>query len=837
MKPQEVIELEKVLGFELEELYNLEDIIISHSKCYLLDEQNKIIGLNLNGLKSEDISFLQGFKNLTSLKLSNNEISDYSVLKDLTNLTSLKLSNNEISDYSVLTNLTHLNIEYNEISDHSVLQDLTNLTHLNLKYNQISDISFLQNLTNLTDLNLEDNEISDISFLQNLTNLTDLNLGENQISDISFLQNLTNLTDLNLGENQISDISFLKGLINLIDLRLRDNEISDISFLQDLTNLTNLDLRFNQISDISFLQSLTNLTDLNLEDNEISDISFLKGLINLTSLNLSFNQISNISFLKGLINLTFLNLDGNQISNISFLKGLINLTFLNLYFNEISNISLDFLNSLPKLEKLTLRNNPISNIPKEIFSNYENALQPVRNYLEDIKTNPIPNNEVKIIFIGNGSVGKTQVAKRLVEKEDFEFDTQHNSTHAIQLLQTKIDCTLFEKEGLLLNIWDFGGQDLFHATHRLFMQTKAIFVLVWDAENEKNEYHEWEGKQYKNEKLRYWLEYSHFFGKESPILVVQNKIDDPEHAKNEMPAPEQKEYQKVFPNIAKFIKASAKKGNGFDVICNSIEVLLEKNETLRKDVKENLPTSWVNIRKRVREEQAKENGLKKISKADFTAWCEAEDVVKTTDTILDYLYHTGVLYYNEHLFLGEIILDQAWLIEAIYKILDRQGAYAEILEGNEGQLEYRDLKKIWKDNDDKERHNFMFYMLNAELCFETTKKTKNNDTPLKDRTFVVPQLLSAEKPNYIEDYANENKLTEQNQIQYKFLPTVFMYRFIIRAKDLADIADMWQSGIYLHYEGQYAIVEANYETQQIVIRYNQAAKKDLLRVIEEEFEK
>ena len=171
-------------------------------------------------------------------------------------------------------------------------------------------------------------------------------------------------------------------------------------------------------------------------------------------------------------------------------------------------------------------------------------------------------------------------------------------------------------------------------------------------------------------------------------------------------------------------------------------------------------------------------------------------------------------------------------------MLDRKDTRLKFLgEKRKGELKYKNLVEIWKDNSDEERELFISFMLNAELCFETTKKTQQNYTALKDRIFRVPQLLRADKPFCIEDFANEKELTEQKQISYKFLPTVFMYRFIIRAKDLADIEDIWQSGIYLHYEGQYAIVEANYETQQIVIRYNQAAKKDLLRVIEEEFEK
>jgi hypothetical protein len=179
MKPQQIINLEKKLGFKLNEIQNSDDILdFKKSKTYLLDEQGEVIGLNLAYCKISNISFLQNLSNLISLALSLNRI---------------------------------LNISF--------LQSLSKLTELNLSLNQISDISFLQGLTKLTRLDLRWNEISDISFLQNLPNLTKLDLFHNQISDVSALQGLTNLKELYLCWNKISDISPLLDLkLNILTL-------------------------------------------------------------------------------------------------------------------------------------------------------------------------------------------------------------------------------------------------------------------------------------------------------------------------------------------------------------------------------------------------------------------------------------------------------------------------------------------------------------------------------------------------------------------------------------------------------------------------------------------
>lgn len=138
------------------------------------------------------------------------------------------------------------------------------------------------------------------------------------------------------------------------------------------------------------------------------------------------------------IELQTLDLTSNQIQDISFLQGLQNLTSLDLSGNQIQDISLDLLNNFPQLEKLKLNNNPIQNIPQEIFREHD-CLKEVRHYLEDAAKGKAKNREVKVILIGNGSVGKTQIAKRMVEQENYIFDEQHNSTQSIVLMQRQLN--------------------------------------------------------------------------------------------------------------------------------------------------------------------------------------------------------------------------------------------------------------------------------------------------------------------------------------------------------------------------------------------------------------
>ena len=93
-----------------------------------------------------------------------------------------------------------------------------------------------------------------------------------------------------------------------------------------------------------------------------------------------------------------------------------------------------------------------------------------------------------------------------------------------------------------------------------------------------------------------------------------------------------------------------------------------------------------------------------MSLADFEKWCEKAEVKKSMTSILNFLHHSGVVFYRENYFNNQIILNQEWAIRAIYKILDRGSSYySEILRSKKGEINYDNLCDIWPDNDDNER--------------------------------------------------------------------------------------------------------------------------------------
>jgi internalin A len=154
----------------------------------------------------------------------------------------------------------------------------------------------------------------------------------------------------------------------------------------------------------------------------------------------------------------------------------------------------------------------------------DNCLQRLRAHFTDLDEAAEAENEVKIILLGNGGVGKTQLCRRL---RDLKLDTSIESTHGIQLWRESLPLRVSgEDEIYQANWWDFGGQDIYHGTHALFLQSRAVLLILWTPALESRDEVEENGIPLRNQQLAYWLDYVRSLaGPESPVIVVQSQCD------------------------------------------------------------------------------------------------------------------------------------------------------------------------------------------------------------------------------------------------------------------------------------------------------------------------
>lgn len=337
----------------------------------------------------------------------------------------------------------------------------------------ISDLDQLQELkkcTHLKTLELGNNKITNLEPLSELTSLTYLSLLDNQIVNFKPLSGLNSLTYLSVTDNQIVSLESLSGLNSLTSLALSNNQIVNLEPLSKFNFLTHLWLSNNQIVNLEPISGLTSLNVLWLGNNEIVSLEPLSGLKSLTELWLDHNQIVNLEPLAGLNSLFFLELGNNEIVDLEPLSWLNSLFDLFIYNNQI----VDF-RPLLKLDPYVLDKIIVltSGNPNEILNDVVkqgyNALKAY--YDEKNREGSILTDMLKVIVLGNSTAGKTSLVKYWGNKI---FDEKQITTHGIY---TPMDIPL-EDEPIRVNVWDFGGQDYYHATHRLFITADSTFVLV-----------------------------------------------------------------------------------------------------------------------------------------------------------------------------------------------------------------------------------------------------------------------------------------------------------------------------------------------------------------------
>ncbi|UJS26452.1 leucine-rich repeat domain-containing protein [Thiothrix winogradskyi] len=747
----------------------LELINLPQLKEVELTEENEFRKLklkNLPALKTLDVSSdsgeiiyfqVENQSNLESLNISNNKITDMCFLENLPHLKHLNLGGNQIKDASALEKskkLETLDLSDNQVVNIASISHLTELRELYIAYQCQSNDELLlpiSKLEKLETLSVRGNKIYDISLLSNLCKLQILDLGENEISDLSSLNTLTSLKAINLGNNKIYDISGIRNLIKLEILLIVNNDVSDISALKNLTNLKTLDFAHNRVSDISNLEKLKNLETLRFSHNQVMDLSILNLLNHLINVDCKENLVKNIACIKELI-------------------------------------------ASKRLREFIAYGNPIEKVPFILLGREfgENCIEGVSNYFQDILKGSEVQQQLKIQFVGNGRVGKTTLAYELEHKcaPNKPVDPTHGIV--IKEIRQRIED---EEQPVILQLWDFGGQEIYHSTHRLFLSDDCLYLLLWAEETEEH-------PDETRHPVSYWLEAIHDLAPNSPVILVKNQIDRsdllptrPIELTEDMPGIEQ---------IRQEVKISAIQYRGIPALRGAIESVLEE---LKNRVCLELPTSWLQVQR-----ELKQIDQETIPFIHFKQLCMKAGVGHA-EWFADYLHKTGVLFYREHMFQDQVILDQNWAIEAVYRIFDPKKPHRRRIERMGGRFSGEDATLFWAKEEANEHEVYVDFMRNCGICYEPQQnKNQQDNKPFTEREFIIPALLpltSKAKTAWGATRPDDWQL----DIEYPFLHRSIIERIILRIGETYE-GESWRTGIFCHTNEVQLLLECEYTNEQ-----------------------
>ena len=106
-------------------------------------------------------------------------------------------------------------------------------------------------------------------------------------------------------------------------------------------------------------------------------------------------------------------------------------------------------------------------------------------------------------------MGKTSLIKRLIFDR---YEAGEVKTEGIAIVSWAIEDSLQVVEAgridpanraapIQFNIWDFGGQEIMHATHQFFLTKRSLYLLVLDCRLTQEE-----------NRVEYWLKIIQSFG-------------------------------------------------------------------------------------------------------------------------------------------------------------------------------------------------------------------------------------------------------------------------------------------------------------------------------------
>ncbi|MBK6930458.1 MAG: leucine-rich repeat domain-containing protein [Saprospirales bacterium] len=732
----------------LAKLSNLEELYCSHtlvSDLTLLAKLTKLRQINCSLTQVSDLAPLANLSNLQELECYSTKVSDLSALAKLTNLQELKFYLTQVSDLAPLVNLTKLQ-------------------KLDCDHSQVSDLTPLSGLTNLQNLHCSSTQVSDLTPLSGLTNLQNLHCSSTQVSDLTPLSGLTNLQNLNCSSTQVSDLSPLVNLINLEGLYFYSTQVSDLKPLASLTNLKRLAYSSEQLSDLTPLANLTNLRELRCPSTQVSDLTTLANLSNLQVLECSFTRVSDLSPLANLSNLQVLDCCSTQVSDLSLFRTKIEtgipVKWLAWYDHRNEDNNTDW----RKRPAILVRNCPLI-IPAVEFA--QESPQAVRDYFEELGDNSSRLNEVKVIFLGEASAGKTSLVKRLIGED---FDSKESQTHGIRIRRApfKMD----DGDTVTAHLWDFGGQEVMHATHQFFLSQRSVYVLLLNSRND--------------DQAEKWLRHAASFGGRSPVLVVLNKIDEnPSFEVN------RKTLKEKYPQIRDFYRVSARSRDGIDVFREALRSEIDRADTRCTP----FPPHWLAVKMHFSNMEADY-----IEEAEYHRVCVQHGVLRplSQEVLLQFLHDLGVVINFRNLKnFGTQILNPLWLTNGVYRIIN-----SEIVANTGGLLREADFDAVINDPRYHKSNagdrvfeypkNKLLYIVRVmqefELCF-----------PLDACTYVVPQLLPVPEP----DFKPEGAMLRFVIHFPEFLPDSLFPRLMVKLHTFIRAGEdkhliMWRKGMVLH---------------------------------------
>jgi internalin A len=518
-------------------------------------------------------------------------------------------------------------------------------------------------------------------------------------------------------------------LTNLQRLEIRRSSIPRVpEQLWQLTNLRHLSINSNRLTKLPpGIGCLTHLRTLWLGGCRLTELpDELIELRDLVNLQISANRFSEFPpQVFELPSLQALYLDYNQIRHLpSDISRLDKLVTLDLSSNRLTTLPHE-LARLSALKEFSVVNNPLEGPLSKLI---ERGNEAILSYLKGLQEDGIPLYEAKVLLTGEGEVGKTSLVRAL---RDLPFKEGIPTTHGIEL--DKMTMRHPEADAnISLNLWDFGGQEVYRITHQFFFSQRALYLLVWKPRQGQQE-----------NAVEQWLKLIRLrAGPDVKVIIVATHSDERRAELDVL------HLQQTFgPMVVGQWLIDNKSGRGIfelkQAIAEHVADLPQMGMLMSK--------RWISVRERL--QATHQPQIKFRSYARICAQHRLDEAAVTT--LAQLLHDLGyIVHYGDDEGLRDVlVLKPEWLTKAIGYVLEDEETRAQ-----GGELEHRRLVDIWqapgKESYPREYHPYFLRLMEK---FDVSYRISDSDRSL------VGQLVPYKRPLQA-DLISSKALREQSLV-------------------------------------------------------------------------
>lgn len=655
--------------------------------------------------------------------------------------------------------------------------------------------------------------------ISHLVNLETVWLGgSDALSEVDGLESLREIRELSLYGVRFLTVLDICGYDNLEKLKLNESSIRRIRIDHMLPSMKMFWAYKSKLRDADCVRFFPNVERMSLAGSEVTRLPDLSGFTELRTLYIDCLQVSNWESLVLPAQITELNLSNTNLrklpESIRNMRALKRLDLNQLELDELPDwlpeLGLEF-STIQLQGGIRLWTTTVKDMEMSVFDQPQDMI--LRWFAERKGGNDVFLNEIKVVFLGNGEVGKSHTIERLLNdggEPSVSFTGAATPGIAIQNKKYTID-----GQTVQIHFWDFGGQEILYSMHRMFLTKRTLYVILVDARNES-----------KGNQAREWLDTVGSFAGDAPVLLVVNKTDQ-----NPSASIDEEDLRRKYSGLRKVVFMSALKATKDEfnsIFTQSMLELIRQSDFL----KVKWPRKWTRVKASIQDMHSPY-----IFSDAYERLCRECDVNENQIDLLEWFNDLGISFcqcrdYNLREY---VILKPEWITNAIYTILFNKHEEVE-----NGMISLREINALLNPcADDGERirrvlPDAAYTWQETNYVLDVVRKFRLSYSVNRNVEF-FPMLCRENTKPVAQEYADASD-TLEFRMQFTYLPNNVLHRLMVERWAELDTDNVWLTGARFAQPntGLSAVVRIDGNELQIYVRSenNLHAPNTYLSVIE-----